>query len=128
MFSQEKADAICSRMAEGESLRSICRAHGMPSTSTVMRWLEDDERFREQYARAMNMRADVKFEELDDVSEDAVMAESAIKIAGLRLKADNIKWQLGKMAPKKYGEKLDLNHSGQVKFERIECVVVDPSR
>ena len=127
MYSQDTAQAICARMAEGESLRSVCRSEGMPSTSTVMRWLEDDAEFREQYARAMSMRAEVKFEELDDVSEDAVMADTAIKVAGLRLKADNIKWQLGKMAPKKYGDKLDLNHSGAVKFERIECVVVDPA-
>lgn len=94
--------------------------------STVMRWLDEREAFREQYARAMSIRADVKFEELDDVSEDAVMADSAIKVAGLRLKSDNIKWQLAKMAPKKYGEKLDLNHSGAVQFQKIECVVVDP--
>ena len=25
------------------------------------------------------------------------------------------------------GDKIDLNHSGAVKFERIECVVVDPA-
>ena len=110
MYSQETAQIICARMAEGASLRSVCRSEGMPSTSTVMRWLDEDAEFREQYARAMNMRADVKFEELDDVSEDAVMAESAVKIAGLRLKADNIKWQLGKMSPKKYGEKIEATH------------------
>jgi hypothetical protein len=125
MYSQEKADAICARMAEGESLRSVCRSQGMPSMSTVMRWLEADEKFREQYARAMDMRADVKFDELDDVSEDAVMAETAIKVAGLRLKADNIKWQLGKMAPKKYGEKLDLTHGGQLTvYSKVERTIV----
>lgn len=128
MYPPETAARICERMADGESLRAICRDEGMPGLSTVMRWADEDPVFREQYARAMSLRADAKFEELDDVSEDAVLSDSAVRIAGLRLKADNIKWQLGKMSPKKYGEKLDLNHSGAVKFEKIECVVVDPAR
>jgi hypothetical protein len=73
------------------------------------------------------MRADVYFDRLDDVSDEAVEADSGIKVQGLRLKADNIKWQLARMAPKKYGDKLDLNHSGEMRFTRIEKVVVKPA-
>jgi hypothetical protein len=56
----------------------------------------------------MAIRAECKFDELDDVSALAVSAETAIQVAGLRLKADNIKWQIVKILPKKYGEKLAL--------------------
>ena len=52
------------------------------------------------------------FEELDDVSEEAVKAETAVEVAGLRLKADNIKWKLARMNAKKYGDKLQTEHSG----------------
>ena len=110
MHSDETRQKVLDRIAEGESLRSICSDEGMPRLSTVMRWCDEDSEFREQYTRAMNMRADVKFQELDDVSEEAVMAESAVKVAGLRLKADNIKWQLGRMNAKKYGDKIEATH------------------
>jgi hypothetical protein len=127
MYSQEVADAICDLMAEGESLRSICRRNDMPGLSTVMRWADENPVFREQYARAINMRADAKFEELDDVSDDAVASESAVKVQGLRLKADNIKWQLARMNAKKYGDKADVNLTGEIGVRTIERRIIDPS-
>lgn len=129
MFSQEKADLICERMAEGESLRKICRDPEMPSISHVMTWLNNPEypEFKEQYARAFSMRADAKFEELDDVAEDAVNADTAIKVQGLRLKADNIKWQLARMNSKKYGEKVETTLAGEVGIRTIERRIIDPS-
>lgn len=105
-------EAIFSRMGKGESLRAICRSEGMPSTSAVMEWLNADDKLAEQYARAMIMRADAKFDELDDVAEDAVVAESSVQVAGLRLKADNIKWQLARMNPKKYGDRIEQTVTG----------------
>jgi len=32
----------------------------------------------------------------------------------------------GKLRPKKYGDKLDVEHGGAVRFDRIETVIVDP--
>lgn len=109
-FSQATADLICERLAGGESLRSVCRDPDLPSIAEVMRWLGDEANthFREQYARAFQLRADAKFEELDDVSDEAVNAETAVQVQGLRLKADNIKWQLARMNAKKYGDKMEL--------------------
>jgi hypothetical protein len=62
-----------------------------------MRWAAEDESFREQYTRATILRADAKFEELDEVSEEALVAETAVQVQGLRLKSDNIKWQVARM-------------------------------
>jgi hypothetical protein len=33
-------------------LRSICQANDLPGASAVFRWLDEQEAFREQYARA----------------------------------------------------------------------------
>lgn len=107
MYTQKERDKLLEAVASGASLRATCSTEGMPSLSTVMRWQDEDEEFREQYARAVDMRARVKFEELDDVSEEAAGADSAVKVAGLRLKADNIKWQLARMHAR-YGDKLEL--------------------
>lgn len=107
-FNQDTADRICERMAGGTSLRAILAEEGMPGYSTVMTWLNERPLFRDNYAHAILMRAEVKFHELDDVSEEAVMAETAVQVNGLRLKADNIKWQLARMNSKKYGDRTTL--------------------
>jgi len=103
---QQHQGEILRRITEGESLRSICRTEGFPAPSTVIKWTNEDKDFGEQYVRACEARADVYFDSLDDVSDEAVRAETAVEVAGLRLKADNIKWQLARMVPKKYGDKL----------------------
>ena len=114
-------------MCGGESLRAICRTEGFPSHSTVMDWVNADAGFADHYARAKDERADLYFDRLDDVSTEAEQAETAVKVAGLRLKADNIKWQLARMAPKKYGDKLELAGGLDInsKIERITRRIVD---
>jgi len=124
MYPESTKERILERMAQGASLNSICREDGMPSIASVFRWLDEDKAFQEKYARAINMRADVKFDELDDVSEEAAMAESAVRVAGLRLKADNIKWQLARMNAKKYGEKAETTlQAGESITELVRTIV-----
>ena len=113
---QTKAEIIQSvldGMYAQESASEMCRRAGI-SLSLFFKWVNEDPDVGEQYARAREARADVFFEQLDDIGEDAMMAESAVQVAGLRLKADNLKWKLARMAPKKYGEKLQTEHSGSV--------------
>jgi hypothetical protein len=99
--------AICEYVASGESLRSWCDENGF-AIATLLYWIDREPSRIEQYARAREKRADVIFEALDEVSEQARTASTAVEVAGLRLKSDNIKWKLARMSAKKYGEKLDL--------------------
>lgn len=122
-YTQDKADAICLRLSEGESLRSICADDDMPKKATVMRWLSVNEAFRDQYAHAREQQVDSIFEEMLDIADDGrrdysvgedgreVVDHDHIQRAKLRV--ETRKWMLGKMAPKKYGDRLDLNHGGQ---------------
>lgn len=119
---QEVADEICERIADGESLRSICRDDRMPSKAEVFRWLADSSEFRDQYARARETQADTYFDEIIAIADDQDQDPNS-----RRIRVDARKWAAGKLRPKVYGEKLDLNHSGSVKFEKIECVVIDPA-
>ena len=52
-YTSELAAVICERLAEGETLRSICRDDKMPDKATVLRWLGDKAKtdFRDQYAQ-----------------------------------------------------------------------------
>ena len=135
MFTQEKADAICARLAEGLSLRKACAAEGM-APMTVLGWVDANEAFSVQYAQARargyQLLADEIIEISDDSSRDIIDTEHGPKtdaevVARSRLRVDSRKWMLAKMLPKIYGEKIDHNVTGSIKFERIECVVVDPA-
>lgn len=108
---------ICSRMAQGESLRSICRSEGMPSLGSVFRWVADDLRFREQYEAAMAQRAEGLFEEILEIADNAMGDTTEIDgvskpnteiVARSRLRVDARKWMLSKMLPKKYGDKIAI--------------------
>lgn len=98
-------EAICDYVASGESLQSYCTNNGF-SPVTMLRWINADPKRAEDYAHARDVRADLTFDRLDDLSDDAVAADNAVTVAGLRLKCDNIKWKLARMNAKKYGDRI----------------------
>lgn len=125
-YTTEIAMTICERLVEGESLRAICREDAMPGLSTVFRWLESHEPFREQYARAREMQAEGFADELTEIADDARndWMERSLKggetekvidsehITRSRLRVDTRKWIASKLLPKKYGDKLETTHQG----------------
>jgi len=107
-FSPEKANAICERLAAGDSLRTICQEEGQPDKATVFRWLASNEAFRDQYAHAREMQAETYADEMVNIADTAKDANLA------RLQIDARKWKASKLAPKKYGDKQQIEHSGEV--------------
>ena len=106
-YSDEMAEKICEKIANGRSLRSICAEDGMPTTSTVCKWLIDNKEFSEQYARAREKQADYFAEEIIEIA-DSAEAESAA-VAKAKLQIDARKWAASKIAPKKYGDKQEID-------------------
>lgn len=100
-------ESICQQIAGGMSLRAWAASNGF-AQQTVVDWIGSDEARSVHYARAREEREEAKFESLEDIGEQAARAETAVEVAGLRLKADNLKWMLARMSPKKYGDKLEL--------------------
>lgn len=126
-FTDDKGDAICERISNGESLRSICLDEDMPNKSTVLRWLRDIEPFRAQYVLAREAQADILADEILDIAddgsndwmkrrygEDERWIENGEAMRRSQLRIDARKWLAGKMLPKKYGDKVQAEHSGNV--------------
>lgn len=118
-------------MAEGLSLREICAAEDMPAASTVYLWLAKHAQFLEQYARARVAQAERWADELIDIADDGSndwmerrncdgemigWRENGEAVSRSRLRADTRKWVLSKLQPKKYGDKLDIEHGGTVQI------------
>lgn len=131
IYSQELADAICEKLVNGLSLRRVCASDEFPGISTVMRWLRENEAFREQYALAREMQADGLFDEILDIADsqegdvyvkdgEEFVNHDAIQRARLRI--DARKWMAGKMRPKVYGDTIAHKHSGDNDGDPIRMV------
>lgn len=117
--------AVFAEMSEGESLRKSCAKHGV-AHSTVLGWIDEDPALGDQYTQARARMLDAQAEALEDIGDQAAQAETAVEVAGLKLKSDNRKWLLSKLAPKKYGDKIQTEHSGGVEVTAIERRIVRP--
>lgn len=111
-FTPEIGDAICDRIIEGESLRSICDDDDMPAKATVMKWLASEKHpaFVDQYTRARLMSADTDGDDVAHYARQAANGE--IEPAAARAAIDGLKWTAGQKAPKKYGSKVALVGGG----------------
>jgi hypothetical protein len=113
VYSDAIALVICERLAEGESLKTICEDENMPARTTVYKWIvEDESGFADKYARAREAQQDTAVDDLADVAQDTLEGKRDPQAA--RVYADIIKWRAAQLNPKKYGNKLDLNHSGSI--------------
>lgn len=106
-YTPELAESILALMREGSSLRQACEQVGVKKT-TFLDWVEREPALADQYARAREQMLDAQAEQLEAIGDEAARAETAVQVAGLRLKADNRKWLLSKLAPKRYGDKLEI--------------------
>lgn len=119
-YCKDKAADICARLAEGQSLRSICALENMPDVKTVYRWMGANEEFRQQYALAREDQADTLADEMIDISDDQTEDPQS-----RRVRIDTRKWIASKLKPKKYGDKTD--HNLQVAGKLVIGWQQDPS-
>jgi len=121
-FTQEVADEICRRLAQGEPLAQICRDDNMPAVRTVSDWKKASEAFSADFVRAREegfdqIAADC-LDIADETSNDTLSTEHGDRpntewISRSKLRIDTRLKLLAKWDPKRYGDKIDLNHGGQ---------------
>jgi hypothetical protein len=110
-YTKEKAQAICEMIEKGMTLQAICELPDMPSISTVYNWQDENLDFLESYARARSRKADTL---ADMVLTEAFNSHDA-QIGRLRI--DALKWTASKLAPKKYGDKIEVESNSQQNFK-----------
>jgi len=130
----ERAEIVIRILAavatDARSLRSICRdpEYEIPiCAATFWRWLADDEArdpeerqgFRDLYARAKQVQAEILADEIIEIADDGrndfverVSGDGTVRLVfdkenvqRSRVKLDARKWLLSKLLPKKYGHR-----------------------
>jgi hypothetical protein len=114
-YAPDVADGILQRIMEGEMLTKICAEEGMPSRITFYGWMANRPEFKDAYTRARLAWADFWAERVLAISLDGsgdIFIDGAGKavidhanVQRARLQTDNIKWLVGKYAPRTYGDR-----------------------
>ena len=69
-YTKEKAEEICDRIANGESIRKICADDHMPAGATFFKWLRDFPDFLKQYEAAKQEQAEAFVAEMVDIADN----------------------------------------------------------
>lgn len=120
-FTQEIADRICERLADGEPLRQICRDEEMPAWRTVYDWKDADEGFAARIARAREAGHDAIAQDCLDIADetafDTLQTEHGDRpntewISRSKLRIETRLKLLAKWDPKRYGERQTTELTG----------------
>ena len=143
-YTPERAAEILRRIAEAESLKSICQDMVI-AQQTVYGWVIDNhEGFGESYARAKHLMALRWADELDEIAadrekdfrqnEDGKWVPDYEVIARSKLRIDTRKWVLAKMLPKVYGDKVVTEITGpnggaiEMQATKIDVLSLEPEQ
>jgi 23S rRNA pseudoU1915 N3-methylase RlmH len=106
----------------GQSLRDAVK--NRMAASKFYEMLKDDKEKEKLYARACESRAEVIADEIMEISDNVggdvmILADGRQVVDNAvvqrdRLRVDTRKWLLAKLHPKKYGDHLDVEHSGGI--------------
>ena len=128
---REQISIICEKISDGASLRSILKEKQPFSRSTFYEIVSENKDIADQYARAMVERQEALFEEILTIADtpcegvetiegsSGVTIRKADMVLHRRLQIEARKWNLSRMNPKKYGDKVDVNHSGEISDKKI---------
>ena len=116
-YCEEVIQEICLRLSFGEGLVKICKDDHLPARQTVISWLFKHKEFADRYAQAREAQADFLLEELLDIADNTegdtyTDAKGNVRvdhenINRSRLRVDTRKWVITKLAPKKYGDRVE---------------------
>jgi hypothetical protein len=109
---------------DGKSLRDAIK--GKMSSATFYELIKDKNKSK-LYARACEERADLMADEIleisDNIGGDLIKLSDGREVVDNavinrdRLRVDTRKWLLAKLQPKKYGDKIETEHSGNVNLK-----------
>lgn len=130
-YNEEIAKELCARLAQGNSLRTVCSDDDMPDKSTVFRWMQVHEGFRDQYVRAKGEGSDAIAEQMFDIADEEppLREDGSIDpafIAYAKHRTETRKWYLARIAPRRFGDKIEQTlvgaDGGPIKTESVVSV------
>lgn len=114
-FAGLSEDDIIHRIEDGEALATIAASVGR-ARSKLTEWLQADEARWERSARARASAAGAWDEKAEQELGDA---RDAFALAKAKERAHHYRWRASKIAPRQYGDKQHVEHSGGLTLEQL---------
>ena len=106
IYDAEVMGRICVRIAGGETLTAICKEKDQPTTWTFRNWVLKDERIREMYTQARELKAHSLFDEaLDMAREIKESPGSSQRVRAYDILITHLRWAAGKLNARDYSER-----------------------
>lgn len=121
----EVIERLLGGIADGKTLRALCREEGMPNWRTVYDWIEADAELAAQVACAREIGFDAIAEDVFDIADGTRASSEHVQLSKMRI--DTRLKLLACWSPKKYGNKQDVsigNKEGETL--KVETKPVDP--
>ncbi len=128
-MTKEHYESICSELEETHlGLTALCRKYGYKSRSSFYDLQDKNEELLDRYVRAREKQLDYLEELLREVSFNESQDKEVVDKVNLgsnavardRLKADTIKFILGKLRSHKWGQKVEVKHVGEPRIFNLE--------
>lgn len=118
----EVVEAFLDMIRNGRSCAQACRQDGMPSSKTIQNWALTDAEFARRYEEAKQDRGNYYGELVAEVALAGLQGKYKDS-AMLRAAIDGLKWSAARMAPKSFGDRMEVSHSAQGSYvEALKAV------
>jgi hypothetical protein len=112
-YTNEMADYICDLIATNAlSLKYLKLKYEIPCSTTIFKWLNENEYFAQKYDEAKKLQAKIMFDKISEVTDslksyidsDGVERADAGLVAMHKFKATEYRRMASQLEPKKYSE------------------------
>lgn len=111
----EVVEAFLDAIRNGRSCAQACRQDGMPSSKTIQNWALTDAEFARRYEEAKQDRGNYYGELVAEVALAGLQGKYKDS-AMLRAAIDGLKWSAARMAPKAFGDRMEVAHSANASY------------
>ncbi|MBI9081885.1 MAG: hypothetical protein JEY79_19365 [Pseudodesulfovibrio sp.] len=109
-YSNEVMSRICDLIATGHGLPEIVAMPDMPSRSTIYEWISRNAQASDMYARAREEQADYMADQIVRIADEEYDPQKA------RVRIDARKWVAAKLKPRRYGDKVQADVTGDLRI------------
>jgi transposase-like protein len=115
-YSPDLAVRICALVADGMSIRRVCRMEDMPNVNTIYEWIRDKPEFAQMLSQAREDQADSLADDIRDAADtlesmanDRENPPNSAAVQAHKVRLDALIWTASKLKPRKYSEKQQID-------------------
>ena len=119
IYDEGVLDRICEGLTEGHSIKDVCAQENMPHFTEVYRTMAKDAEIANAIAQAREAQQEFIADEIVAMADSA----TAEDYNAVKLKIWARQWRASKLAPKKYGEKQQVEVNQTVSLAHAEALL-----